>query len=179
MPEIDWKGMFSPGVPVAEIVLRGSIVYLSLFVLLRVVLKRQSGNVGLADLLVIVLIADAAQNAMSKDYQSITDGIVLVATIICWSYALEWAGHRFPAIQRFISPPALPLVRDGRMLRRNMRQELLTEDDLMSQLRLQGVDDLACVKLACMESDGEVSVITREPPEPEKARGAPREAAGV
>lgn len=158
---VEWAKMLIPDTPLLEIFLRGSIVYLALFFLLRVVLKRESGTLGITDLLVVVLIADAAQNAMADDYTSLPDGILLVATIIFWSHALNWLGYRFPRIQRLVHPDPLPLIRDGRMLRRNMRQELLTEDELRSQLRLQGAEDPAEVKVAHMEGDGRVSVIQR------------------
>ena len=114
---------------------------------------------GITDLLVVVLIADAAQNAMSDDYRSIPDGLLLVGTIIFWSWALNWLGFRFPRIQRFVHPAPLPLVRDGRMLRKNMARELITEDELMSQLRLQGASEVSQVESALMEGDGRISVI--------------------
>lgn len=60
---VEWAKMLIPDTPLLEIFLRGSIVYLALFFLLRVVLKRESGTLGITDLLVVVLIADAAQNA--------------------------------------------------------------------------------------------------------------------
>jgi len=76
---------------------------LALFLLLRLVLKRQSGNMGVTDLLVIVLIADAAQNAMASDYKSVPDGLLLVSTIVFWSYALDWLSYHFPRFGRFYS----------------------------------------------------------------------------
>lgn len=165
--KVDWAKMFVPDTPIIEILLRGSIVYFFIFLLLRFVLKRQAGAVGITDLLVVVLIADAAQNAMADDYHSIPDGLLLVATIIFWSYTLDWLGYKFPRIQRFIHPPPLALVKDGRMLRRNMRKELITEGELLSQLREQGVDDIQAVKMAYMEGDGYISFITDDA----KARG--------
>lgn len=159
---IDWSRIFIPDTPLFEIILRGTLVYLSIFFLLRVLLKRQAGTVGIADLLVVVLIADAAQNAMANDYHSVTDGLLLVATIVFWSYALDWIGFRFPAIQHFVHPPPLRLVKDGRILRRNMEKELITEEELMSQLRQQGVENLAKVKEARMEGDGRISVVQED-----------------
>ncbi len=159
---VDWAKTLLPDTPLLEIFLRGTLVYLALFFLLRVVLKRESGGVSITDLLVIVLIADAAQNAMADDYTSIPDGLLLVGTIVFWSYALNWLGYRFPLVQRLVHPPALPLVRDGRMLRRNMRRELITEEELRSQLRAQGVEDLAEVRRAQLEPTGDLSVTKRD-----------------
>ncbi len=67
-----------------------------------------------------------------------------------------------PAIDRLISPRALPVVHDGQLLRRNMRAEFLTEEELMRQLRLEGVEELGEVKLATVEGDGTLGVIKRE-----------------
>jgi hypothetical protein len=67
---IDWKSIFTPDLSPFELVLRGSIMYLSLFIFLRFVLKRQTGTLGMTDLLLIVLLADASQNAMAGEYKS-------------------------------------------------------------------------------------------------------------
>ena len=71
---VNWHDVFVPDTPLLEIFVRGTIVYLAIFALLRFVLTRQSGNLGVTDLLVIVLIADAAQNAMASEYKSVPDG---------------------------------------------------------------------------------------------------------
>jgi Predicted membrane protein len=171
---IDWKTILLPDTPLIEIIFRGSVMYLGLFFLLRVILKRQAGTLGMTDLLLITLLADASQNGMAGDYKSLPDGIVLVATIIFWSYALDWLSFKSPRFQRLIEPPPLPLIRSGQMLRRNMRRELITEADLMGQLREQGISDVSKVKEARIESDGRISVIQFEEKrheKPERERG--------
>jgi uncharacterized membrane protein YcaP (DUF421 family) len=155
---VDWKSVFYPSVSPIEIILRGSLIYLALFGLLRLVLKREAGKLGLADLLLIVLIADAAQNGMASNYHSVTDGVILVATLVFWNFALDWLGYHFPFIERLVHPPPLLLVKNGRLLRRNMRQELITEEELRGLLRQQGVTDLSDVAEARMEGDGGISV---------------------
>jgi uncharacterized membrane protein YcaP (DUF421 family) len=160
--EIDWNTIFSPDVPLLEIVLRGSVMYISLFILLRVILKRQTGSLGMTDLLLITLLADASQNAMAGEYTSIIDGIVLVATIIFWNYAFDWLSFKFEWFSRLIEPTPLLLIKDGRLLRKNMRKELISEAEMMSQLREQGIDDPAKVKVAYMESDGQFSVVQKK-----------------
>ena len=167
---VNWKEMLIPSDSVVEIILRGSITYLMLFAFLRFFLKRQTGQLGIADLLVIVVIADAAQNAMSNDYKSITEGTILVGTIIFWNYALDWLGHRFTFLKRLTRPAALPLIQNGRMLRRNMQQEMITEEELMSQLRQQGYEEVAEVKDAYIEGDGNISVIASKSDQPPNQR---------
>lgn len=163
---IDWRGMLGSDVAWLEIILRGSAMYLGLFVLLRVILKRQSGAMGITDLLLITLLADASQNAMAGEYHSVPDGLVLVSTLIGWNYFFDWLSYRSKRFARLIEPPPLPLVRNGEVLRKNLRSELITLDDLRGQLREQGIETLAEVKLACMESDGRISVIKRTPDSP-------------
>jgi len=156
---MDWKSIFLIDKPLFEMILRGSIMYLALFVMLRVILKRQTGTLGMTDLLLITLLADAAQNAMAGEYKSIPDGIVLVGTIIFWNYIFDWLSYRFEWFGRLIEPPPLPLIKNGRLLRKNMRREFITEDELLMQLRKQGLDEVAKVKEAYIESDGQISVI--------------------
>jgi len=156
---IDWKSAFVPTVSIWEIMLRGTIMYLGILALLRFVLKRESGSVSTSDLLVIVLIADAAQNAMASDYKSIPEGLVLVFTIVFWSFTMDWLGYHFPAVGRLLHPPPIPLIEKGRIVRRNMKREMITRGELMSQLREQGVENVEDVKSACLEGDGKISLI--------------------
>lgn len=171
---MDWKSVFLPDVPFSELILRGSVMYISLFILLRVMLKRQTGSLGMTDLLLVTLIADASQNAMAGEYTSIPDGIVLAATIIFWNYVFDWLSYKSPMFTRLIEPPPLLLIKDGKLLRRNMRQELITEEELMSQLREQGLDSFAKVKKAYMETDGRISVV-----EQKQRRHSPTERKGT
>jgi uncharacterized membrane protein YcaP (DUF421 family) len=160
--DVDLAKIFLPDTPLLEIVLRGTVTYLALFVMLRVIGKRQAGGVGVTDLLVIVLIADAAQNSMAGQYTSVGDGLILVFTIMAWAWALDFLGYRFPAIQRLIYPPPMLLIEDGRTLPQNLRAQLLTNDELMSQLRAQGVADIAEVRQAVLEGSGQLTVVKRD-----------------
>jgi uncharacterized membrane protein YcaP (DUF421 family) len=151
-----------PDVSLLETVVRGVLVYLSIFVLLRVILRGRTSAVSVSDLLVLVLIADAAQNAMAASYQSITNGVVLVGTIVLMSFVMDWLAFRSTAVRRFVHPDRRPLVKDGRVLRRALQQELMTEEELMTQLRLNGLEDVTEVKDAYLEGNGSISVIRRE-----------------
>lgn len=151
--------MFGLTVNPLELIVRGTVMYLFIFAVFRVLLRRSVGAIGMADVLVLVLIADAAQGGMSGDYKSIPDGMILVATIIGWNVLFDWAAFRFPRIGKLVEPAPIALVEHGRINRRSLREEFLAEDELMSKLREQGIDRVEDVKRATMESDGTVSVI--------------------
>lgn len=159
---INWQAVFVPSMSILELIVRGSLVYLALFTVLRFLPSRQMGTLGISDLLVVVLFAEAAQNAMASSYTSITEGAILVGTVIFWSYLLNWLGYKVPQFQRFLNPPPLLLVKNGRMILRHLERELITEEELMSQLRQQGVEFLADVKKAYLEADGSISIIASD-----------------
>ena len=155
---IDWHGVFVPTVGLAEQFVRGTVMYLAILAAMRM-LRRQKGTLSSADLLVVILVADAAQNAMSAQYNSLTEGLVLVGTIYFWEYSLDMLAFRYTAVRKFLNEPPLLLVKEGKLQRQNMRKEMLTKDDVMEQLREQGVDDITQVKQCALESDGHFSVI--------------------
>lgn len=163
---MDLGEMFAVRVPVAEIIIRGSAVYWFLFLVFRFVIRRDIGALGIADVLLLVILADAAQNAMAGGYKSITEGCILLGTIIGWNMLLDALSYRFRAINNFTTPRALPLVRHGRFILANLRRERLTAEEVMSKLREQGVAHLRDVRHAYMESDGQISVLRYD-------RGAP------
>ena len=158
---VDWGQIFGVSVSPLELIVRGTAMYFFLFLLFRVVVRRRVGSVGMADILVLVIIADAAQNAMSGEYKSFTEGAILVGTIVGWNMAIDWLNFRVPALRDWLEPPPLLLIRDGQLLRRNLRHEFVTEEELQSKLREKGVKNYSEVAEAHMESDGNVSVIKR------------------
>jgi uncharacterized membrane protein YcaP (DUF421 family) len=158
---IDWREMFVPSGSVVELVLRASIMYLLILAGFRI-FRRDAGSMSVADLLVVVLIADAAQNGMAGEYRSITEGVVIVATIFAWNYLLDWLAYRSRVAYWLLHPPPLLLIKSGRIQWRNLRSQFITRDDLFQQLREQGVDDVGQVKRCCLESDGRMSVIRED-----------------
>jgi uncharacterized membrane protein YcaP (DUF421 family) len=159
---LDWQKLLVPEQPVLDVIFRGTLVYLFLFVIFRICLKRRAGGLGLADILVVVLIADAAQNAMGSDYKSISEGAALILTIVFWDYVLDWTSHRVSWLRKLTRPPPLLLIQDGQLMRQNMQREMITKEELLSLLRQQGFDTPADVKKAFLEGDGNMSVISRQ-----------------
>ena len=145
-----------------ELVLRGSIMFWFLLLIFRLILRRDIGSASITDFLFVVILGDAAQNAMIGEGSSVSDGMVLVSTLVVWNYGLDVLSYRFPWINRILSARKLCLVRDGKLLRRNLRREFITVEELHEKIREAGFERLDQVKLMYMESDGEISVIKRE-----------------
>ena len=162
---IDWHQMFVPTGSLLELVVRGSSMYLLILAGFRV-FRRDAGSLSVSDLLVVVLIADAAQNGMAGEYKSLTEGVVIVATIFAWNYVLDWLAYRSRFVYWLLHPPSLLLIRNGQIQFRNLRSQLITKDDLLEQLREQGVESVARVKKCFLESDGRMSVIREDDGEP-------------
>lgn len=142
-----------------ELILRGTVMYWFLFLLFRFVLSRDAGSIGLADVLLVVVVADASQNAMAGEYKTVSEGVLLVVTIGAWNYFIDWMSFRYKWFSRFAERRAVPLIRHGAILRANLRREMVSDEELQSQLRLSGVEDASKVKHAMLEADGSVSVI--------------------
>jgi uncharacterized membrane protein YcaP (DUF421 family) len=153
------QDLFAFHVSPLELVVRGTLAYWFLLLLFRFVMRRDVGAVGMADVLVLVLIADASQNAMSGGYSTLAEGAVLVGTLIGWNFVLDRLSFVSTLARKLLEPPPLVLVKQGRMNRRNMRREAITEEDLQGHLRQHGLEKVEEARLVCMESDGKVSVI--------------------
>ena len=154
-----WSELFIPDTPLLESFIRGTIVYIAIFFLVRLIPNRQMGGVGMNDMLLIVLVASAATNSLAGEHKSITNGMVLVGTVILWSYLFNWLSYNFPSLQRLFQPSPKVIVRDGEMLEDIMQKELITEEELKGKLRRQGTSDISKVRKAYIESNGQISVI--------------------
>ena len=174
MPPIRWNELFALSVSPLEIFIRGTIIYLFIFVLMRV-LRREPGTVGIADLLMVVLIADASQNAMAGEYRSILEGVFLILTIVFWNYFIDWLTFHSKRVERFTYPEPLPLIRNGKSIAKNMKDQFVTHAQLESMLREHGVENEADVKAAYLEGSGHVSVIRADEKEGEPEPPAKRQ----
>jgi len=144
---------------IGEVVLRTLAVYVALLLLLRLAGKRELGQMTTFDLVVVLIISNAVQNAMVGANVSLTAGIAAAATLLVANAAVDRAGLRSAWLRdRIRGVPAL-LIHDGAVIPENLRRERIDEDELMQALREHGVDDIRSVKTAVLEVDGTISVI--------------------
>ena len=146
----------------AAVAVRTAVVLVLLVIGLRVTGRRQAGELNLHDLLLVLVLANAVQNAMTKGDGRLTVALVSSGTLLLLGWLLAILQSRHPSWEgRVVGAPTV-LVEGGRRIRRHLRREGVTEGDLMAAVREQGLDDLAGVKLAVLETDGSISVIPRE-----------------
>lgn len=158
---LDWHAIFVPESPV-EMLVRGTVSYWFLFTLFRIAVRRRIGAVGMADILILVIVSDAIQNAMAGEYTSVSDGFILVATLVGWTLFTDWASFHFPAIRKLLEPPPLLIIRKGRLVRRNLRSEFISDMELQAKMRENGVSDYSEVEAAYMETDGQITFIKKD-----------------
>ena len=160
--DVEWSQLLVPRMSLLEIFLRATIIVLFLCVLLRLLPKRQVGKSTVNDMMFIVLVGGLAVRAMDKQAQALPDFTLLILMVVGWSWLLDRLAYHFPWVRWLLHPAHTCLVHEGQMLHHNLRREKLTAEDLHSELRRQGVDDLSKVKTANLEADGKVSIIKRE-----------------
>jgi uncharacterized membrane protein YcaP (DUF421 family) len=154
------------GSSLPDIALRTGIMYLFLLVALRLGGKREVGQLSIFDLIVLVVIADAIQNAMIGDNTSIWGGIVAAIVLISLDRVLQFVTARSKPIRRVLVGEPRLIVRDGELLRRAMREEAISMDDLKAAMRAEGIAQLRDVRMAVLETDGRISIVPQQPGSP-------------
>ncbi len=150
--------------PLWEIVLRATVAYLVLVVLVRVIPKRNAGHISPNDMLFLIVIGTMGTDAIMGGATSLGDILLMIGLIIGWGYVLDALEYRFPPLRRLFRDRQTLLIDNGRLLRANMRREMVTEEELMAVLREKGVNDLSQIDSASLEADGEISFVKKDEP---------------
>jgi uncharacterized membrane protein YcaP (DUF421 family) len=151
--------MWELHVPAWELMVRSTAIYLAMLVALRLFGKREVGQFTLIDLVLILLLANAVQPAMTGPDTSLTGGLVIIATLVVVNRGIALARTRLPFVQRLVESAPTPLVRDGAWIPGVLKREELSTEDVEMALREHGFDDVSEVKLAVLEGDGTISVV--------------------
>ena len=153
--------MIVPVVPIWEVVARTVVVYVAVFVLLRLAGKRELGQMSVLDLVVILVIANAVQNAMNGGDNSLTDGLVAAATLVAMNIVVTRFARRIPFFSRLVVEHPTLLLVDGKVIEAHLDRESVSVDEIEMAAREHGIDDLAEVSAAILEADGSISIIPR------------------
>src|SRR4051794_4873423 len=140
-----------------DIVLRGIVVFAFLFVLVRIMGRRELSSLEPFDLILLIILGDAVQQGLTQDDYSLTGAMLAVGTIAILQVMTSWVNFRVPRLRPFLDGEPLVIVQDGEPIERNMRRERLTPDDLAEAARKQGIAKLDDVAWAVMETSGAIS----------------------
>jgi len=156
--------VFHNQVDLLEIVARATIVYFAIFFGLRIGGKRELGQMTAFDLAVILLIANAVQNAMVGSDVSVTGGIAAAVVLFVLNYGVGVARERVPLLRELLEGKSTIIIQDGKLLEDAMESEGIDDEMVQMAMREHGIDDVKDVKQAVMETDGSISVVSREKP---------------
>jgi uncharacterized membrane protein YcaP (DUF421 family) len=145
-----------------EIVARTAIIYGAVLIGLRLTGKREVGQMTPFDLVLLILIANAVQNAMTGPDNSVTGGLVAAGTLLILNFVVSRVVFRNRRVRRIVEGTPTILIRDGHLVINNLKSEHITADELLQALREHGVPAREEVGLAVLEIDGSISVLRKD-----------------
>ena len=151
--------MFTPVIPPWDIVLRTAGVYVVILIGLRLAGKREIGQMTVFDLVVVLLLANAVQNAMVGPDTSLTGGLLAAVVLLLLNALVARLRLRWPVLRRIVEGSPTLLVLHGEVIADHLRREGLDQDTLEAALREHGVADLSGVEMAVLEIDGSIRVV--------------------
>ena len=141
--------------------LRATFVYFFLLLVVRVLGKREIGATSAFDLIVALILGEVVDEIIYGDV-TILQGVVAILVVALWHLVNSWASFKSQFIDKLTGAPPTILVRNGRIQKKELAKERLNEEELFSELRMMGVDNLEEVKQATLEPNGSVSVVLEE-----------------
>jgi uncharacterized membrane protein YcaP (DUF421 family) len=151
--------MFSIAIPVWDIVLRTTFVYVIILVGLRLAGKREIGQMTVFDLVVLLLLANAVQNAMVGPDTSLVGGIVAALVLLVLNSLVAQLRLRWPRLRRIVEGSPTLLVLHGEVITSHLRREGIDQETLEAALREHGVAEISGVEMAALEIDGSISIV--------------------
>jgi uncharacterized membrane protein YcaP (DUF421 family) len=154
--------LFDPQAPWWEFVLRGVIVYVFVLALIRLSGKRTVGEFTPFDLIVVILLGETMQGALVPEGESVTGPMIVAATLVGLNWLLAFASTRSKAVDALAEGHPVVLVRDGRLVQKALRSQNVPRSDVEEAIRRANLGGLQEVKLATLETDGEITVVPRK-----------------
>jgi uncharacterized membrane protein YcaP (DUF421 family) len=145
-----------------DIVIRATVMFFALYLLVRVMGKRELAQMTPFELIVLVVLGDLIQQGVTHNDFSLTGAILAIVTMAFWALALSWTTYYFPKAEAVLDGEPRVIVRDGQIVRENLHRDRLTRAEILSEMRLAGIARLDDVAWAILEPRGKVSFIKRE-----------------
>jgi uncharacterized membrane protein YcaP (DUF421 family) len=144
-----------------DIVLRAAAIFFFVFLVMRVIGRRELSTLQPFDLIVLVVIGDLVQQGVTQSDYSVTGAILAVTTICLLTVFVSWTSYRIPWLRPALDGAPIVLVEDGKPIEPNLRRERITVEELAAQARLQQIESLEDVRWAVLETTGGISFIPK------------------
>lgn len=144
-----------------DLVIRATVVFFFIFLVTRIVGRRQLSNLEPFDLILLVVLGDLVQQGITQSDESVTGTLIVIATIALLSVGVSWVSFRFRGARLLTEGEPVVLVQDGRLIERNLRRERITVEDIQEEARQAQITSLADLRWAILENDGHISCIPR------------------
>jgi uncharacterized membrane protein YcaP (DUF421 family) len=144
-----------------DIVIRAAVMFVFLAVITRVIGRRELGEMEPTDLILLVVVGDLTQQAITQSDTSLTGAALAIGTMALLTVAVSYVAFRFRRARPVLEGVPVVLISDGELLRRNLHRERITIDELAAQARLQQIARLSDVRWAILETSGQISFIPR------------------
>ena len=142
------------GLPVMDIVIRAAVIFVFIWVLMRVIGRRELSSMEPFDLIMLVVIGDLIQQGVTQQDLSVTGALLAAATIGLLTVLLAWLNYRFPRLRPALEGRPVVLVEDGKAIEQNLKRERITLEELAAQARLKEIDSISDVRWAVLETSG-------------------------
>ena len=150
--------MFTLTIGAPELILRAVLVYTAIFLLLRIVGKKHVGEMSPFDLVVLLILSECVQGALTAGDNSVTAGLIAASALFGANQVVGYVASRSKTMERLLGGKPKVLVRNGRVCRDVLKREQVTTSELVEALRREGCTSLTKVRYAILENDGNISV---------------------
>ena len=150
--------MFMPSVAVSELMLRAVLIYVFVFILLRLLGKKHVGEMGPFDLVILLILSESVQNSLVADDKSVTGGLIVASTLFGISQLVGFLSWKSKKAERLIEGTPRILVRNGHVYAEALAREQLSHSELLEALRREGCTSLSKVRYAMLENDGAITI---------------------
>lgn len=163
LPPQTWADMFMLSLPVLEKILRPWLVYIFLIVGLRLAGKRELAQINTFDLVVLLMLSNTVQNAIIGDDNSVTGGVIGATSLLVLNYLVVRFLFRRTNLDRFLEGSPVVLIKDGRVLHKQLNHELISMQELTAAAHKQGFRKIEDIEECTLETGGSFAFIAKDP----------------
>jgi uncharacterized membrane protein YcaP (DUF421 family) len=145
-----------------DLAIRTTVIFFFIYLLMRIVGRRELSSLEPFDLILLVVLGDSVQQAVTQDDYSVTGAFIVVSTIALLQVFLSYLNFHVPRLRPLLDGEPIVIVQDGRVIEGNARRERLTLDDIAEAARIQQIASLEDVQWAVLETSGELTFIEKQ-----------------